>query len=95
LGSSAFSQSQESGEPVSNPGPEATFSQERPSAGRPLFSSSDAHIDRALEAAKQPQLQMKLQNMPVPMSADTVDTAMRPVLEAARDGEPARLVNLG
>jgi len=47
---------------------------------------SDRHIDRALAAAKNPQLKMKLQNMPVPLSAEMVDEYMRPVLEAARDG---------
>lgn len=56
---------------------------------------SDAHVDRALEAARLPQLQMKLQNMPVPMSADTVDTTMRPVLEAARDGDMGRIAGVG
>jgi hypothetical protein len=38
---------------------------------------------------------MKLQNMPVPMSADTVDTTMRFILEAARDGDPRRLASVG
>jgi len=48
---------------------------------------TDAHIARALEAAKNPQLDMKLKNMPVPLSADTVDDLMGPVLEAAKTGE--------
>jgi alcohol dehydrogenase class IV len=47
---------------------------------------SDRHIERALAAAKNPQLKMKLQNMPVPLSAEMVDEYMGPVLEAARDG---------
>ncbi len=47
---------------------------------------SDGHIDRALAAAKNPQLKMKLQNMPVPLTAGMVDEYMGPVLEAARDG---------
>jgi alcohol dehydrogenase class IV len=47
---------------------------------------TDAHIDRALAAAKNPQLASKLQNMPVPMTAETVDRYMRPILEAARTG---------
>ena len=46
-----------------------------------------AHIDRALEAAKNPKLEMKLKNMPVPLSADTVDDLMAPILEAARTGD--------
>jgi alcohol dehydrogenase len=44
------------------------------------------HIDRALTAAKNPQLKMKLQNMPVPLTAAMVDEYMGPVFEAARDG---------
>ena len=44
------------------------------------------HIDRALTAAKNPQLKMKLQNMPVPLTATMVDEYMGPIVEAARDG---------
>ena len=47
---------------------------------------SDAHIKRALTAAKNPQLKMKLENMPVPLTADMVDEYMGPVLEAAKTG---------
>lgn len=47
---------------------------------------TDAHIERALAAAKDPKLASKLQNMPVPLTAETVDRYMRPVLEAARSG---------
>jgi len=43
------------------------------------------HIDRALAAAKNPQLKMKLQNMPVPLTAEMIDDYMGPILEAARD----------
>ena len=45
------------------------------------------HIERALTAAKNPQLKMKLENMPVPLTADMVDEYMGPVLEAAKTGE--------
>jgi len=45
------------------------------------------HIARALEAAKDPQLATKLQNMPVPLTAENVDHYMGPVLEAARTGD--------
>ncbi len=55
---------------------------------------TDAHIERALTAAKNPKLEMKLKNMPVPLSADTVDKYMRPVLEAARDGDFSRIRNV-
>lgn len=48
---------------------------------------SDDHIKRALTAAKNPQLRMKLENMPVPLTAEMVDEYMGPVLEAAKTGE--------
>jgi alcohol dehydrogenase len=46
-----------------------------------------AHIERALTAAKNPALDSKLKNMPVPLAADTVDVYMAPILEAARTGD--------
>jgi alcohol dehydrogenase len=52
------------------------------------------HIDRALAAAKNPQLKMKLQNMPVPMSSEMIDDYMGPILEAARDGNLSLIKNL-
>ncbi|MBL7185998.1 MAG: iron-containing alcohol dehydrogenase [Phycisphaerae bacterium] len=52
------------------------------------------HIDRALAAAKNPQLKMKLQNMPVPLTAEMIDEYMGPVLEAARDGNLALIKNV-
>ncbi len=55
---------------------------------------SQAHIDRALAAAKNPQLKMKLQNMPVPLTAEMVDEYMSPVLEAARDGDLSLIKNV-
>jgi len=48
---------------------------------------SQNHIDRALTAAKNPQLKMKLQNMPVPLTAEMVDVYMGPVLKAATDAD--------
>jgi alcohol dehydrogenase class IV len=48
---------------------------------------SDAHIERALTAAKNPQLKMKLENMPIPLAADMVDEYMGSVLNAARNGD--------
>jgi alcohol dehydrogenase class IV len=53
-----------------------------------------AHIERALAAAKSPQLRMKLENMPVPLTADMVDEYMAPVLEAAATGELGRIRNV-
>jgi alcohol dehydrogenase len=51
------------------------------------------HIARALSAAKDPQLKMKLENMPVPLTAETVDEYMRPILEAARVGDLSLIRN--
>jgi len=48
---------------------------------------TQAHIDRALTAAKNPQLKMKLENMPVPMTADMIDEYMGPILQAAATGD--------
>ena len=50
---------------------------------------TEGHINRALAAAKDPQLKMKLENMPIPLTADMVDAYMGPVLYAARDGNLA------
>jgi alcohol dehydrogenase len=48
---------------------------------------STDHLKRALAAAKDPRLEMKLRNMPVPLEAADVEKYMRPVLEAARCGD--------
>ena len=48
---------------------------------------TEGHITRALNAAKDPQLEMKLKNMPVPMTAADVDTYMAPILRAAATGD--------
>jgi len=56
---------------------------------------SDAHIERALSAAKNPQLEMKLKNMPVPLSAELIDEYMGPILAAARTGDFGLIKNLG
>jgi alcohol dehydrogenase len=53
----------------------------------------DEHIERALEAAKDPQLKMKLENMPVPLTSEVVDETMGPVLEAAKTGDLDLIVN--
>lgn len=52
-----------------------------------LPAFTPAHLERCLAAAKDPQLAMKLQNMPVPMKTEDVDVYMRPVLEAAASGD--------
>jgi alcohol dehydrogenase len=55
---------------------------------------TDAHIERALAAAKDPQLKMKLENMPVPLTAEMVDEYMGPVLEAAKTGDLGLIRNV-
>jgi alcohol dehydrogenase class IV len=55
---------------------------------------TDAHIERALAAAKNPQLRMKLQNMPVPLTPELVDDYMGPVLQAAKTGDLSIIKNL-
>lgn len=52
------------------------------------------HIERCLEAAKDPQLDMKLRNMPVPLHADLVDRYMGPILDAAWTGEFGKIKNM-
>lgn len=54
---------------------------------------TEEHLERALAAAKDPQLKMKLENMPVSLTAETVDVYMRPILEAARDGDLSAIQN--
>ena len=55
---------------------------------------SDGHIGKAIEAAKNPKLESKLRNMPVPLSADDVDTYMEPVLRAAQSGDFSLIRNV-
>ncbi len=56
---------------------------------------SEAHIERALTAAKNPQLKMKLENMPVPLTAEMIDEYMGPILRAAQTGDLALIKNVG
>jgi len=55
---------------------------------------TQAHIDRALAAAKNPQLKMKLENMPIPLTAEMIDEYMRPILEAAKTGDLSIIKNV-
>ena len=52
------------------------------------------HIDRCLSAAKNPQLDMKLRNMPVSLNADLVEEYMRPILESAWGGDFEKIKNM-
>jgi alcohol dehydrogenase len=58
-----------------------------PTTLREVPGMTQSHIERALEAAKNPQLDMKLKNMPVPLSAELVDAYMGPILQAAFAGD--------
>lgn len=55
--------------------------------------ATETHLQRMLAAAKNPQLRMKLQQMPVPMDAEKgdVDKLMKPTLDAAFSGEIERV----
>lgn len=55
---------------------------------------TDEHIERAMTAAKDPQLDMKLKNMPVPLSASLVEEYMRPILLAAKTGDFSLIKNM-
>lgn len=52
------------------------------------------HIQRALEAAKNPQLEMKLKNMPVPLNRDMIDEYMGPILQSAVAGDFSVIKNV-
>jgi len=51
--------------------------------------ATEAHLDRMLKAAKDPQLKMKLLNMPVPLDpeAGDIENYMKGVLKAAFTGD--------
>jgi alcohol dehydrogenase class IV len=55
---------------------------------------NESYITKALSAAKDPQLAMKLRNMPVPLNADLVDEYMGPILRAAAIGDFALIKSL-
>lgn len=55
---------------------------------------TEKHRERALTAAKNPQLKMKLENMPVPLDASQVDRYMKPVLLAAETGNLNEIENV-
>ena len=65
-----------------------------PSTLQEVKGFNDAHISKCLEAAKNPKLDSKLKNMPVPLSADTIDEYMGAVLQAAKTGDLELVKNL-
>ncbi|MDR0876537.1 MAG: iron-containing alcohol dehydrogenase [Treponema sp.] len=58
-----------------------------PAALKDLPKWNDGYITKILEAAKDPQLEMKLKNMPAPMTAALVDEYMGPIIRAAAAGD--------
>jgi alcohol dehydrogenase len=54
----------------------------------------EGHIQRALTAAKNPQLEMKLKNMPVPLGPAMIDDYLEPVLRAAEAGDFSLIKNV-
>ena len=52
---------------------------------------TDSHIDKAVDAAKNPQLESKLKNMPVPLTSEEAELYIKPILEAARDGDFSKI----
>lgn len=65
-----------------------------PTTLKELPGISKIHITRCLQAAKNPTLASKLQNMPVPMNADNVDLYMKAVLDAAWEGDFSLIKNM-
>ena len=58
-----------------------------PTTLKDLPNWKDAYVDKILTAAKDPQLDMKLKNMPVPLTAATVDEYMGPIIRSAINGD--------
>lgn len=58
-----------------------------------LEGFSEADVERMLSAAKDPYLSVKLKSMPVPMTAENVDTYMLPIIRAATDGNLSQIIN--
>jgi hypothetical protein len=52
---------------------------------------SGIYKKKCLEAAKNPKLESKLKNMPVPMLASDVDEYMGSILDAAENGDMERI----
>lgn len=55
---------------------------------------TDQHIQKCLDAAKNPKLESKLKNMPVPLVAGQIDEYMGSVLQAAKFGDMSLIKNL-
>lgn len=58
-----------------------------------LKGFTETHVERILSAAKDVKLSMKLQNMPIPMTADDVEPYMAPIIRAAVSGDLSGIIN--
>ena len=58
-----------------------------PTTLKELPKWNDSYVEKILTAAKDPQLDMKLKNMPVPLTAAKVDEYMGPIIRAAVSGD--------
>jgi len=58
-----------------------------PTTLRDLPKWNDGYVDKILTAAKDPQPDMKLKNMPVPLTAAKVDEYMGPIIRSAVNGD--------
>jgi alcohol dehydrogenase len=58
-----------------------------PTTLKELPKWNDSYVTKILEAAKDPQLEMKLKNMPIPLSVDKIDEYMGPIIRAAVSGD--------
>jgi alcohol dehydrogenase len=66
-----------------------------PTCLKDLPKWKDSYVDKILNAAKDPQLEMKLKNMPLPLSAGKVDEYMGPVIRAAVSGDFSLIKTMG
>jgi alcohol dehydrogenase class IV len=63
-----------------------------PTTLKDLPKWDDSYVAKILEAAKDPQLDMKLKNMPIPLTASRIDEYMGPIIRAAVTGDLAGIV---
>lgn len=65
-----------------------------PTAFKSVLGYTEAHKWKCLDAAKDPKLESKLKNMPVPMSTVDVDKYMKSILDAAESGNMDKIKNI-
>jgi alcohol dehydrogenase len=66
-----------------------------PTTLKELPKWNDGYVAKILDAAKDPQLDMKLKNMPIPLNASMVDEYMEPVIKAAVSGDFSLIKTMG